>query len=111
MQENNGNENAINIIKQLARIDGASFKDFAKDMVNKYEAFGSLTPKQMSTLTWRLKTNKIKYDPEDFTVNIRDQDEDFIREAEDWQLKNLLPMLSRDDKQRVKELRSEMVTA
>lgn len=56
---------------------------------------GAFTPKQLSTLFWRLEKHRIPHKPADFKLTIRrGRERDQLQEMTDWELKRLWPCLS-----------------
>jgi hypothetical protein len=70
-----------------------SFVDYLQDR-------GAFTPKQLSTLMWRLDKFRVAHNPKDFKLTIkRNREKDQLRRMKDWELRRIEPCLS-DSQQR-----------
>lgn len=82
----------ITALVALAHADNAfnisSFIDYLQDR-------GAFTPKQLSTLLWRLSKFAIPYNPKDFRLTIRrNREKAQLRELKDWERRRIEPCLS-----------------
>jgi len=66
-----------------------------EDFINYYAERGAFTPKQISTLFWRLEKNGIAYLASDFKLTIRrDREKNQLLALKDFQQAKILPCLS-----------------
>lgn len=59
-----------------------------------YKENKKFTPKQAAILVWRFKKYKIAYTPSHFKITMRGRYKQDLLNLEDWQLKNVRPLLS-----------------
>ncbi|MDN4617627.1 hypothetical protein QCD85_05925 [Paenibacillus sp. PsM32] len=59
-----------------------------------YKENKKFTPKQAAILVWRFKRYKIAYIPSHFKITMRGRYKQDLLNLEDWQLKNVRPLLS-----------------
>lgn len=71
-------------------------RDFdIEDFISYYQERGAFTPKQVSTLFWRLDKNGIQYNASDFKLTIRrDREKNQLLMLKDFQRHKILPCLS-----------------
>jgi len=86
-------KNMFNSILALCKIqeEKLNFENF----INDYQKRGAFTPKQLSTLFWRLENNKIPHVKTDFKLYItKPSYKQQLLGMKDWELKRLWPALS-----------------
>lgn len=94
--ENAQHRRVISVLVALAHLDTqfkiASFIDYL-------QARGAFTPKQLTTILWRLSRHRIPFNPSDFKLTIRrNREKDQLLDLPDWQLLQLKPCLSPSQK-------------
>jgi hypothetical protein len=82
----------VNSLVALANID-TEFKILS--FLDYLHTRGAFTPKQVTTLFWRLEKYSIPFTPRDFKLTIRrNREKTQLAKLTDWQLQRLLPCLS-----------------
>jgi hypothetical protein len=83
------------VIRVLERLAAADIDFNFASMVKQWRRWGSLSPRQMLLVQWRLTENGIAHDPRCFKVSTEsDKEQAQIRGLGDWQKRNLAPYLS-----------------
>lgn len=87
----------LNSLIELSRQDeDFNIESFIKD----YQERGAFTPRQLSTLFWRLKKYKIPHNKSYFKIYIRrDKDKESLLALKDFQLKSIWNALSKTQKE------------
>ena len=106
LQEAARRKRLLATLRELWMVD-AAYRETIQEMAGYVETRGAFTPKQMSLLAWRLKANKVKHAPRDFTVIMRrDREKDQVRQMDDWRFGQLAPYLSASQLVRSLDMRS-----
>jgi hypothetical protein len=90
--------NTLVVLAQVEeRFDIGSFITYVQDR-------GGFTPKQLSTLFWRLDYHRIAYSPPDFKMVIRKNiEQDQLCKMDDWMIAKLLPAMSKSQRDWVRK--------
>lgn len=93
----------LNSLIELSRQD----EDFdIESFIADYQQRGAFTPRQLSTLFWRLKKYQVPHNKSCFKIYIRrERDKEALLELKDFQLKSIWNALSQSQKEFVMEKR------
>lgn len=93
----------LNSLVELSQKDD----DFnIESFINDYQMRGAFTPKQLSTLFWRLKKYEVTHNKSCFKIYIRRQkDKDSLMSLKDFQLRSIWPALSSSQRQYINQNR------
>jgi hypothetical protein len=86
----------IVVLEQLAAAD-TEF-DFSS-MVRQWRRRGSVSPRQMGLIAWRLRVHDIEHEPGQFRVSTStEKDKEALLEMPDWKRDQIAPYLSEEQK-------------
>lgn len=91
----------INKIVELAQKDN-QFN--ITDFIDYYKERKAFTPKQLSTLIWRMEKANISYEPKIFKMTIRREREQYqLMTMPNWQIQKIYPMMTTSQKKWVED--------
>lgn len=84
------------VVNSLVGLSYADHEFAIHSFIDYLQTHGAFTPRQLSTLLWRLEKHRIPHKSADFKLTIRrNRERAQLREMKDWELKRLWPCLSR----------------
>ncbi|MGA8150894.1 MAG: hypothetical protein WB952_08090 [Terriglobales bacterium] len=95
-----GEESEDPVAKVLAQLADADTDFDFESLRRQWRRHGTVSPKQMALIAWRLDVHGIDHEPTDFRVRTdRESDSAAIAEMPDWKLEQLLIYLTDEQKQ------------
>lgn len=83
------------VVSALVALANADQEFNILSFIDYLQTRGAFTPKQLSTLMWRMDKHSISYNPSDFKLTIkRNREKDQLTDMPDWELRRVEPCLS-----------------
>lgn len=97
------------VINAMLLIVSMDDKFNINNFIKYYEDRGAFTPKQLSTIFWRLKEYKINFNKSYFKITIkRKKEKEQLLNMKDWQLADIWPCLTNSQKNIIKNHKNKL---